>query len=151
MKYYIMKKKYFTIGLVLSTLFIQCTQKEKSQDVSVLKAKIHASEDFKNYESSTQQLMESIADGEISFRGADREKAKWAAKNVKSLNELTKSFEDAGIQGAKKYAELLFLQHKSMLNIIKSNPELKMLSKAEMNEILKLNINPNLTVPNSNK
>lgn len=145
-----MKKNNFLVGLILTILFVQCAQKEEPQEVNVLKEKIHASKDFKDYESTTQQLMESITNGEISLKGADKVKATLAAKKVKSINDLTKSFEEAGIKGAKKYAELLFNQHQSMLNIIKDNPELKKLKAVEMTEILKLNINPKPSIPTSN-
>jgi hypothetical protein len=142
-----MKKNNFLLGLILTILFVQCAQKEEPQEVNVLKEKIHASKDFKDYESTTQQLMESITNGEISLKGADKVKATLAAKKVKSINDLTKSFEEAGIKGAKKYAELLFNQHQSMLNIIKNNPELKKLKAVEMTEILKMSIKPNINIP----
>ena len=100
-----MKKKLLLFGLLLAFVFTQCNQKEKPLDLNVLKAKIQASQDFKNYQYSFLELSESMIRGEISTSGSNSEIMN-KAQNSKSLEEFTKYCEEAGIKGAKKYAEL---------------------------------------------
>jgi hypothetical protein len=144
-----MKKKLLVFGLLLAFVFTQCKQKEKPLDVNVLKAKIQASQDFKNYQYSFIELSESMIRGEVSTSGSNREIMN-KAQNSKSLEEFTKYCEEAGIKGAKKYAELFYLQQTSLLNIVKNNPEMKQLTGNELKQILKFDAKPNVSIDDLN-
>ncbi|WP_395625730.1 hypothetical protein [Daejeonella sp.] len=144
-----MKQKLLLFGLLIVFLFSFCNKKEKPQDLNVLKAKIQASQDFKNYQYSFLELSESMIRGEISTSGSNREIMN-KAQNSKSLEEFTKYCEEAGIKGAKKYAELFYLQQTSLLNIVKNNPEMKQLTRNELKQILKFDAKPNVSIDDLN-
>jgi hypothetical protein len=139
------EKKLLVFGLLLAFVFTQCNQIEKPLDVNVLKAKIQASQDFKNYQYSFLELSESMIRGEISTSGSNREIMN-KAQSSKSLEEFTKYCEEAGIKGAKKYAELFYLQQTALLNIVKNNPEMKQLTRNELKQILKFDAKPNVSI-----
>lgn len=144
-----MKKKLLLFGLLLAFVFTQCNQKEKPLDANVLKAKIRASQDFKNYQYSFLELSESMIRGEISTSGSNREIMN-KAQSSKSLEEFTKYCEEAGIKGAKKYAELIYLQQTSLMNMAKNNPEMKQLTQSEIKQIIKLDAKPKVSINDVN-
>jgi hypothetical protein len=142
-----MKKKIITIsfGMILTILLFSCDRKQDLSDVQVLKQKIHASQDFKNYKYAVLELTESTVRGEISTNGVDLKAMDQELSKVKSVEEYSKKLDDKGVKGSKKLAELLFLQNQSVRNIMKSNPELKKLNRSEIIEIMELNLKPDLT------
>jgi hypothetical protein len=142
-----MKKKINTIsfGMILTILLFSCDRKQDLSDVQVLKQKIHASQDFKNYKYAVLELTESTVRGEISTNGVDLKAMDQELSKVKSVEEYSKKLDDKGVKGSKKLAELLFLQNQSVRNIMKSNPELKKLNRSEIIEIMELNLKPDLT------
>jgi CRISPR/Cas system-associated exonuclease Cas4 (RecB family) len=142
-----MIKKITTLffGLLLTVLLFSCDRKEDLNDVKVLKEKIHASQDFKNYKYAMQELTDATIRGEISVKIADKEAMKQASLKVKSVNEYAINLEKAGVIGSKKLAELLYLKQISGINLFKDNPELKKYSRSELVEILELDIKPNLS------
>ena len=142
-----MKKKINTIsfGMILTILLFSCDRKQDLSDVQVLKQKIHASQDFKNYKYAVLELTESTVRGEISTNGVDLKAMDQELSKVKSEEEYSKKLEDKGVIGSKKLVELLFLQNQSVLNIMKSNPKLKKLNRSEIIEIMELNLKPDLT------
>ena len=127
-------KKNFIIyfGLVLTILFISWDLKQDLSDFQVLKQKIHASQDFKNYKYAVHELTESTVRGEISTNGVDSKAMKQALSEAKSVDEFIKNLDDKGVKGSKKLAELLFLQNQSVRNIMKNNPELRKLNPSEL-------------------
>jgi len=137
--------------LIFSFLILSCNQKEDLNDARVLKEKIQSSQDFKNYKNSILQLTESTIKGEISITNADKEMLRQASKKSKSVQEFTKYCEDSGMKGAKKFAELLFMQNQSSINIFKKYPQLKKLSRNELDDIFELDIKPGLTENTLNK
>jgi hypothetical protein len=132
-------KKNFIIyfGLILTILFISWDLKQDLSDFQVLKQKIHASQDFKNYKYAVHELTESTIRGEISTNGVDLKAMKQALSEAKSVDEFIKNLDDKGVKGSKKLAELLFLQNQSTRNIMKNNPELRKLNPSELAEIMK--------------
>ena len=140
-------KKNFIIncGLILTILLFSCDRKQDLSDVQVLKQKIHASQDFKNYKYAVLELTESTVRGEISINGVDLKAVKQELSKVKSVEEYTKKLEEKGVIGSKKLAELLFLQNQSLDNIAKNNPEIINLNRGWLTELLELNDKPDLT------
>ena len=131
--------------MILTILLFSCDRKQDLSDVQVLKQKIHASQDFKNYKYAVLELTESTVRGEISTNGVDLKAMDQELSKVKSVEEYSKKLDDKGVKGSKKLAELLFLQNQSVRNIMKSNPELKKLNRSEIIEIMELNLKPDLT------
>ena len=136
--------------MILTILLFSCDRKQDLSDVQVLKQKIHASQDFKNYKYAVLELTESTVRGEISTNGVDLKAMDQELSKVKSVEEYSKKLEDKGVKGSKKLVELLFLQNQSVRNIMKSNPELKKLNRSEIIEIMELNLKPDLSKNNLN-
>lgn len=133
------------MALMLTILLFSCNQKVDMNDAKVLKEKIHASQDYKNYKYAMQELTDATIRGEISVKNADKEAMKQASLKVKSANEYAINLEKAGVIGSKKLAELLYLKQISGINLFRGNPELKKYSRSELVEILELDIKPNLS------
>lgn len=127
----------------LIVLLISCDQKTNAVDAQVLKNTVQSSPEFKNYQSATKGLVASLSSGEISFQGVDKAVVDKALKESKSAEEFAEHCKNAGIKGGEKYATLLFLQVKSMNEIVKNNPNLKKLTPKEFAEIMNLNIQMN--------
>ena len=75
------------MALMLTILLFSCNQKVDMNDAKVLKEKIHASQDYKNYKYAMQELTDATIRGEISVKNADKEAMKQASLKVKSANE----------------------------------------------------------------
>ncbi len=64
----------------------------------MLKQKIHASQDFKNYKYAVLELTESTVRGEISTNGVDLKAMDQELSKVKSVDEFIKNLEDKGVK-----------------------------------------------------
>lgn len=133
------------LGIIFSFLILSCNQKEDLNDARVLKKKIHATQDFKNYKNSILQLTESGINGELSIKNVDKEIIKQAFRKSKSAEEFAKYCKIAGMKGAMKFAEIFHMQRVSIQNIVIKYPDLRKLTAIELKEIFKLNIKPNFT------
>src|SRR5690606_11367857 len=92
------------------------------------------------YEWSTRELIVAAASGEISLKNANRDLIREASKQSKSKAEFALICKEAGVKGYEKYAELLYLQTRSMYNIAKNNPDLRKISRSEAKELIGLDL-----------
>jgi len=134
-------------GGMLIVLLFSCDKKTSKVDAQVLKQTVQSSQEFKNYQNATKGLMSSLSSGEISFQGVDKKDVDKGLRESKSAEEFAEHCKKAGMKGGEKYAELLFLQVKSMKEIASNYPELRKLTPREMTDIL----NPSIQIDSAPK
>ncbi len=147
-----MRKLHYILILAATIMMFSCKgNAQQTQGIEELKQKVHASNEFKTYVSTTKEIMRFTRSDEFSYNGVDREMLGKALRNIKNKEEAIAAYQKAGVKGAEVIGSLMYNQHKALVNILKNYPELRKLNEQDFKSIIRMNLTSHpdsITPPN---
>lgn len=126
-----MKKTHLLLLLITMSIF-SCVEGNTEIDFAMLKEKVNKSENFIRYANAQNEMVKSGVLQQISFRNLDRKMIKENMPKVKTAEDLKSLYAEAGMIGGDKLAVLQFELDNSLKALVKEIPELKLVSKPEL-------------------
>ena len=126
-----MKKTHLLLFLITMSIF-SCVEGNTEIDFAMLKEKVNKSENFIRYANAQNEMVKSGVLQQISFRNLDRKMIKENMPKVKTAEDLKSLYAEAGMIGGDKLAVLQFELDNSLKALVKEIPELKLVSKPEL-------------------